>query len=105
MGIISSTTMAAGISLTNLAMLVAACRRTMGVSSWTSVLNCCRNCSWICGETFLYGAVKRPQPETLDVNQSALDRRMVSGTKYSSTCLGERSLQILLRESTAWLSG
>src|SRR3569833_1054718 len=101
MGIISSTTTGAGISFMNLARLVAACRRTMGVSSWTSWLNCCRSCSWICGDTFLYGLVKRPQPETLDVNQSALASRMVRGTKYSSTCFGDSSLQILFNDSTA----
>jgi hypothetical protein len=51
MGIISSTTIAAGISFTNLAMWVAAWRRTMGVSSWTSWPNCWRSCSWTGGET------------------------------------------------------
>lgn len=45
--------------------------------------------------------MKRPQPETLDVNQSALARRIESGMKYSSTCEAERSSQILLRDSTA----
>lgn len=45
--------------------------------------------------------MKRPHPETLEVNQSALESRMVKGMKYSSTCWEDRSTQILLRDSTA----
>lgn len=51
--------------------------------------------------TLLYGAVKRPHPETLEVNQSALASRIVRGMKYSSTCWGDKSLQILFNDSTA----
>jgi len=38
----------------------------------------------------------------LDVNHSALERRIVSGMKYSSTCWDESSAQILFSDSTAW---
>lgn len=36
------------------------------------------------------------------MNQSALERRIVRGMKYSSTCWEESSVQILLSDSTAW---
>lgn len=45
--------------------------------------------------------MNRPHPDTLEVNQSALESRIVRGMKYSSTCWEERSTQILLRDSTA----
>lgn len=45
--------------------------------------------------------MNRPHPETLEVNQSAFESRIVKGMKYSSTCWEERSAQILLRDSTA----
>lgn len=46
--------------------------------------------------------MKRPHPDTLEVNQSALESRIVRGMKYSSTCWEDRSTQILLRDSTAY---
>ena len=49
--------------------------------------------------------MNRPHPETLEVNQSALERRMVRGMKYSSTCWDESSPQILFSDSTACRDG
>jgi len=39
------------------------------------------------------------------VNQSALESLIVTGMKYSSTCAGDNSSQILFRDSTACMRG
>lgn len=40
--------------------------------------------------------------DILEVNQSALERRWMRGRKWVSVWEGERSVQILFRDSTAW---
>jgi hypothetical protein len=73
----------------------------MGVSSATSVEKRRRISSCASGLALGYAAAKRAHAEVRAVNQSPVDRRRRRGTKCSSICWGERSLEMLEMDSAA----